>query len=170
MSKYAPLQRHLAGLAVRKIRLPFAEIERILGFPLPASARAYAPWWANVGGSHVQARAWLGAGWRTCQVDIPGEVIGFQKADPTPAGLEEAGSTYLDGEVRLDLRRLSAHAAQALGDYLNDAGGDVLAAIDLALTDGGETRRRRMIERFAVLSPRVDGDSTDLIREDRDAH
>lgn len=169
MSKYAPLNRHLAGTSTDRIRLSFAEIERILGFSLPASARTYAPWWANVGGSHVQARAWMDAGWQTLQVDVPGEAVSFvRESKPPRSTLQERGSSFLDGEIRIDTRRLSADAAQSLSAYLDEADGDLAAAIDRALRDASETRRRRMIERFATAAPTVSGDSTQLIREDRD--
>lgn len=172
MSKYAPLQRYLAETGANRLRLSFAEIERILGFALPRSARTYAPWWANVAGSHVQASAWLGAGWQTCQVDVPGEAVGFERSRPAASGpaspgLEDRGSAFLDGEIRLDTRRLGERAARVLGAYLEEARGDAAAALDQALEDAGETRRRRMIERFAAL-PYVPGDSASLIREDRD--
>jgi hypothetical protein len=38
--KYVPLQRYLLALApaVQELTLPFAEIEQLLGAPLPASA------------------------------------------------------------------------------------------------------------------------------------
>ena len=42
--KYAPLYRHLAAKAGPDWRVSFEEIEIILGFELPASARLYRPW------------------------------------------------------------------------------------------------------------------------------
>lgn len=41
MSKYEPLARHLAGLAVNEWTATFSKIEQILGFRLPKSARQY---------------------------------------------------------------------------------------------------------------------------------
>lgn len=167
MGKYDPLQRHLAGCASGRVRLSFAEIEQILGFALPPSARTYAPWWANVGGSHVQARAWMGVGWQTLQVDVPGEAVSFERLAAAQPGLQERGSNFLDSDVRIDTRRLSSSAAQSLSHYLDEADGDVLAGLDQALRDADETRRRRLVARFAA-EPAVAGDSTQLIREDRD--
>ena len=63
-SKYEPLRIWLASQTNDSVRLSFRQIETILGFPLPASARSLAQWWANVAGSHVQAAAWMEAGWR----------------------------------------------------------------------------------------------------------
>jgi len=70
-SKYGPLREHLAAQTEPVVMLSFAQIEAILGTGLPASARRYAPWWANEdGGTHVQARSWMDANRRTRNVDI----------------------------------------------------------------------------------------------------
>lgn len=70
-SRYDPLRRYLAERTEPVIRLSFAEIERIIGGPLPASARRHRPWWANErSGSHVHAAAWMGAGRRAANVDL----------------------------------------------------------------------------------------------------
>lgn len=77
-SRYDPLKRYLAGRSEPVIHLSFAEIERIIGGPLPASARRHRPWWANErSGSHVHASAWMGAGRRTANVDLKAEVVDF---------------------------------------------------------------------------------------------
>ena len=39
MYHYAPLKSHLAGQAADRIPMTFAEIERVLGRPLPPSAK-----------------------------------------------------------------------------------------------------------------------------------
>ena len=67
MGKYHHLGEHLKRLdRARTHRLSFAQIETVLGFRLPASARAYQAWWANqLGPGHVQANAWLDNGWHT---------------------------------------------------------------------------------------------------------
>lgn len=72
MSKYEPFERHLLGLDRRvEQSLSFAEIENILGCPLPPSARAHQAWWANQrGAGHTQAHSWMGAGWHTCGLDL----------------------------------------------------------------------------------------------------
>lgn len=69
--KYAPLYRHLSGLAGPDWRTSFAEVEALLGFGLPDSARLHRPWWANSakGNGHSHALAWQAAGWKTEQVD-----------------------------------------------------------------------------------------------------
>jgi hypothetical protein len=64
-SKYAPLRDHLAAKRdLTRVRLTFAEIETVVGEPLPRSARIYPEWWANQANvaNRPQARAWTEAG------------------------------------------------------------------------------------------------------------
>ncbi len=78
--KYAPLFHHLTALSARRWCATFAEIESILGFSLPNSARAYEAWWANQhNGNHSQARAWQAAGWRVRAVSLREETVGFER-------------------------------------------------------------------------------------------
>ena len=76
-SKYAPLYRFLDSLNVRRQGMSFSEIERILGLPLPRSARAHREWWANDASPFRQSWAWLEAGWETRDLDIGGESVWF---------------------------------------------------------------------------------------------
>ena len=65
--KYTPLEHHLAALppGQSEVTLTFAQIERILHAKLPPSAYKHPEWWANTAkGSHVEAQAWLNAGWQ----------------------------------------------------------------------------------------------------------
>jgi hypothetical protein len=77
--KYAPLYRRLLKLPGTEWRATFAEIEKVLGFKLPDSARIHRPWWANQGerGGHSHALAWEMAGWKTSQVDMANESLVF---------------------------------------------------------------------------------------------
>lgn len=77
--KYAPLHEHLASLKESEWEVSFKEIERILGFKLPDSARIHRPWWANQGerGGHSHALAWEMAGWETARVDMVAEKLAF---------------------------------------------------------------------------------------------
>jgi hypothetical protein len=86
MSKYDPLAGKLNREDSRLIPMSFDEIEGVLGFPLPNSARTYRPWWSNSMGSHVQAKAWLSAGYKVSEVNLEGETVVFRKqAGPEPA-------------------------------------------------------------------------------------
>jgi hypothetical protein len=78
--KYAPLFHHLEGFATSEWKATFLDLERILGFALPKSARLYRPWWANDAKSgHSQSMAWTLAGWKTGAVDLDGETLVFRR-------------------------------------------------------------------------------------------
>ena len=78
--KYAPLYRYLITRTGFQWRTSFGEIETVLGFDLPASARRHQAWWANEdGGSHSHARAWREAGWRPREVNLRAETLVFER-------------------------------------------------------------------------------------------
>ena len=76
MSKYEPLTAFLKQANARNLRLSFAELEDILGFPLPAS-KQYPAWWSNSATNNTMTKAWLSAGYKTEQVDVGGEHVTF---------------------------------------------------------------------------------------------
>jgi len=76
--KYDPLRRYLEGVET-VAELDFVEIERILGAPLPPSARKHAAWWSNSAEGHVNAQAWLAAGFKTEGVDLAAGRIAFRR-------------------------------------------------------------------------------------------
>jgi hypothetical protein len=82
MSKYDPLFRYLQQLllTMNKVTLAFSEIEKVLGGPLPASARKYPAWWAN-DITHVEARAWMNSGWETRDLRLDGSTVDFVRHD-----------------------------------------------------------------------------------------
>ena len=73
--RYQRLYSHLCSLPDREWRLSFADIEAVLGFELPGSARMHRPWWSNQIDGHSQAIAWMAAGWETAEVDVRGETL-----------------------------------------------------------------------------------------------
>ncbi|MBB36612.1 MAG: hypothetical protein CME88_10640 [Hirschia sp.] len=80
MAKYTPIETKLSELWRNEFRASFAEIESFIDAPLPASARTHREWWANeTGGSHVQARAWMNAGWNVSAVDLAKEWVIFRR-------------------------------------------------------------------------------------------
>ncbi len=100
MSKYDPLTHHLAARNEARIAMRFDEIERLLGFALPRSARLHRPWWANSGHGHVQAKGWLNAGYQSQEVDLEAERLEFvrlNRLDDVPAGLPAKGNHPLWG-------------------------------------------------------------------------
>lgn len=166
MSKYEPLEELLRGCVRTNVELTFGEVEQVLGFRLPDSARRYRGWWANEAKSHVQARSWMNAGWQTWDVKLSDEKVLFRRRR-APPGL--AGET--DGSQRaiIDLAALSYGAARLVRDYAAEADGDIAAAISRGLDEAAMARRAHLIELIRANAPKVPGDSTDLIREDRDA-
>lgn len=79
MAKYDPLQEHIDLALDGPFEMTFTEIEQVLRFPLPDSARRYDEWWTDKsdGTSHVQAKAWLNVGRRVERVDRNQERVWF---------------------------------------------------------------------------------------------
>lgn len=87
MAKYEELSRHLAKLDTPRWTATFKEIEKILGFQLPASAYTYPAWWANQSGhGHSHSLSWQSAGWNTGELDIPSERVSFYRTGNGPKG------------------------------------------------------------------------------------
>ena len=90
MTKYSALGRHLHGLPDRLWAASFKQLEEVLGFRLPNSARSYPAWWSN-GSRMPQAAEWLEAGWRTEDLSLGSERITFRRCTsgmlnpPSPA-------------------------------------------------------------------------------------
>lgn len=60
--KYLGLSNFLKNMKQERLELSFEEIENILKFNLPNSARQHQAWWDN-SSSHSQAHAWINAGY-----------------------------------------------------------------------------------------------------------
>lgn len=81
MGKYHPLYQFLSRAIQRTLTLTFEELERILGFLLPATARKRQQWWGNEDTSntrHTQRRAWLDAGFHV-NVDMTNQTATFSR-------------------------------------------------------------------------------------------
>jgi len=76
MDKYQPQYDYLISCDKDNLQLSFEEVEKVISDKLPSSASKYREWWAN--GGHVQANAWLDAGWKVDKVEL-GEYVGFVK-------------------------------------------------------------------------------------------
>ena len=70
--KYDPLTRYLADLTADEVTLTFAEIEAIVGVPLPPSARN-PNFWSNAPSGIFRDRPWVRAGWRMARTQLRGE-------------------------------------------------------------------------------------------------
>jgi len=80
MSIYTPIKIFLSELPARQteITLTYEQIEVLLKDRLPPSAYQYPAWWENEkGGRHVQAHAWLNAGWKVEKVDQVNKWVRF---------------------------------------------------------------------------------------------
>jgi len=84
MTKYAALTRYLRQQEGSRVTLSFQELEKILGFSLPASAWKYASWWANSAGGQSQVKGWREAGWETREVDLRGRRVTFVRVAGEP--------------------------------------------------------------------------------------
>lgn len=101
MSKYINLARHLQAANAASWTACFAEIETILGFPLPRSAYTYPAWWSNqAGDGHSQTQAWQSVGWRTGNLDLGSQKITFSRDSnslkplPSSVGRQAALAEY----------------------------------------------------------------------------
>ena len=92
-SKYSRLFIHLVDRNDYKWRTTFEEVEEVLEFDLPESARNHRPWWAN-DESHTHALAWIAAGWKTAEVDMAAKTLTFER--PKPARIPRAKRTKID--------------------------------------------------------------------------
>ena len=79
MSKYHRLHDHLLKLKGDLWHAQFDQIEKILGFSLPQSARKYNEWWANQ--DKGQSCSWIDAGWKTGDLNLIKEAVVFQRQE-----------------------------------------------------------------------------------------
>ena len=81
MSKYQPISDFLSRVSSDRRRTSFGELEDVLGFSLPMSARKHNAWWANeTSGGRSHKRSWSSAGWRTEALDLSGGRVTFVRA------------------------------------------------------------------------------------------
>jgi hypothetical protein len=99
MSKYDPIGEFLRSQFGDEIPMTFVEVERVLGFRLPPSAREHRPWWSNNPDNSAMTKVWLKAGFRTERVDLAGEKLVFVRGgaeeetmSPGKKGFSEAAA------------------------------------------------------------------------------
>lgn len=82
-NKYDPVADYLSRQSKSPQTMRFAEIESLIGTPLPASSRKHKAWWSNdrsPNGRHVQAKyGWLAASWEVESLDLTREAVTFRK-------------------------------------------------------------------------------------------
>lgn len=89
---YEPLAAFLRASSRDAETLDFAGIERILGRPLPPSARTDPSWWANATAGRQQGQAWLGAGWRVGSCRLTAEAVTFERVGEPGPGVAMGGA------------------------------------------------------------------------------
>lgn len=77
MSKYLPLSERLARETADQWRPTLAEIEVVLGFPLPKAAQQTA-WWGGAA-EKPHHRVWLDQGWRAGDLDRASDTVTFRR-------------------------------------------------------------------------------------------
>jgi hypothetical protein len=78
--KYDPLEKYLRSLprTQEEVTLSFESIEQVLNDALPPSAHEHRAWWGNQQqGTHVEAIAWMDAGWMVDTVDLREKWVKF---------------------------------------------------------------------------------------------
>ncbi|HEY0013458.1 MAG TPA: hypothetical protein VGB79_11490 [Allosphingosinicella sp.] len=153
MSKYEPLAQALRRHRDHMWIAGFDEVERILGFPLPASARNYREWWANQrSGGHSQTKGWQDAGWQVWKVDLAGEQVTFRRVageGPSRQPLHEDETTELlidrAGEM-LGIADRDSIVREALRSLIRREAGRRLAALGGTMPDLEAPPRRRFPE------------------------
>lgn len=110
MGKYTPLKQHLMSLSGSEWRANFAEIENILGSPLPKSAFEYQAWWSNSAGSHIQTSAWIEVGWKTASLNLASRSVTFVKVS---SGVERGEAGMAAENKERPTKRLTIDEAKA---------------------------------------------------------
>jgi hypothetical protein len=90
MSNYDPLREYLLFSGKMAVTMTFAEIERVLGRPLPVSARKRSAWWSNNSQGHVQADAWLNASYKASDLDLALGQVSFILDLPYSGGMMDS--------------------------------------------------------------------------------
>jgi hypothetical protein len=80
--EYLSLHKYLDERFADTVVLTFAQIEDLLGFPLPDRARVQAEWWADADAHSAPSalsRSWLLAG-RTASPNLAARTVAFERA------------------------------------------------------------------------------------------
>ncbi len=117
-SSYYPLFEHLSRSGEREVTLSFAEIETLLGRPLPASARHNAAWWSNRRKGAVQAAAWMEAGYHVVALDLDAECVTFQKPIKAYRAEHQGGAIQWNSDLIKGLRMHMGLTQSELADAL----------------------------------------------------
>ncbi len=167
VSGYGALQRRLGAEPAPVIELSLAEIESIMGRPLPPSARGKVmrQWWSNTR-THSQARAWLDAG-RKARVDVRNQRVAFAKVDHFP---RQAPASEPSPEiVSLDLNDLSWRARRLLDDVVQETGMAPAAALAELADRAASQRLKDILAQYRGRAVEDGPTGAEMVREDRDS-
>lgn len=92
--KYATLRVFLSGQSAPRIRMSFDQVAAAAKVKLPASAYRYPQWWQNDAQHHVQAKAWIEAGYKTENVDVDAQSVEFVRTATPVRGVREMPETF----------------------------------------------------------------------------
>jgi Protein of unknown function DUF262/Protein of unknown function (DUF1524) len=87
--KYRELWRWLRDQGRDEVRLTFADVEQVLGMPLPQSARRHPTHWYGYEGTAL-GRAIRDAGWHASQVNLTEETVVLKRDETQGAGEDES--------------------------------------------------------------------------------
>lgn len=110
--KYAALARHLEGQATSPVAMTFGQIEQVLGFSLPESARRHQAWWANQGRGH--SLAWQSVGYAVTALSVDEERLTFLKREQVTEFMDEPSADDAD-LAPLTIAEAKLRLAQTLG-------------------------------------------------------
>lgn len=106
-SKYYPLYVYLRQSEPNEVTLTLAEIQDLLGTPLPPSAWTQRAWWSNRSQGQVQAAAWMEAEFRVVHVDPAIPQVTFKRKSTIyhiPPEWKQGDTLLWNGELVKALR------------------------------------------------------------------
>lgn len=163
MSKYARLTQALAAQRSARWRVSFAELETLLQLKLPRSAYAYPAWWSNNPSNNTMTPAWLKAGWKTADVDIPGRRVTFLKveAGAAAASVAEDKAPEYEAGIMVPLDNVQRQSLQDLAEQSGELPAETAARLlGRALEAASPALRVRRAK--AALAARADLPEIDL--------
>jgi hypothetical protein len=102
MGKYDPLNEQLAAETGDRWSAEFAELEAVIGAPLPNMARTREDWWLGAAET-AQSRSWTAAGWRVEAVELDLERVVFVRGAATGTALVVVEAEPAPEKTRLGL-------------------------------------------------------------------
>lgn len=176
MSTYTSLSHYLSHVSTNTHPMTFAEIEKIIGRPLPPSAYKHRPWWSNNVTNSAMTRAWIEAGWKSERVDMEGRTLVFRRVNPpspssrSPSSFMPPDSPKLGHTLQIDLTSETIENLQIKAEAADLTVEQVAAALIAAHAKPSLQERLAIADRIRSQGPSWhDVDLPALIREDRDS-